>query len=210
VTSAQSITKGLAAASEASGRAAPKGPSDLYATHFAFVWRILRRLRVPEALLEDAAQDVFLVVHRRWNTYDARWASIETWLFGIVLRVAGNHRRTQRRRYSWLIPWRDCDDEAPSGLALDSIAADFESCHNAELLDRLLDCLGEKKRVMLMLVDVEEMTVPEAARVLGINTNTAYFRLRTARQEFQRLVNRTLSKDIRITQGAGNERPRGA
>jgi DNA-directed RNA polymerase specialized sigma24 family protein len=64
--------------------------------------------------------------------------------------------------------------------------------------------LDEKKRVMLILVDVEEMSVPEAARVLGLNTNTAYFRLRTARQEFQRLVNRLLVKDIRIAKG---ERP---
>lgn len=152
-------------------------------------------------MLEDAAQDVFLVVHRRWHSYDSRWASVETWLFGILYRVAGNYRRTHRRRYAWLMPWRDFDDEAPRGGALEAIAADFESCHEAELLDRLLDCLDEKKRVMLLLVDVEEMSVPEAARVLGLNTNTAYFRLRTARQEFQRLVNRALVRDIRIAKG---------
>jgi RNA polymerase sigma-70 factor, ECF subfamily len=183
---------------------APAGPSDLYASHFGFVWRNLRRLRVPEATLEDAAQDVYLVAHRRWHTYDPRWASVETWLFGILLRVAGNYRRTHRRRYAWLLPWRDFDDEAPGGAMLEAVAADFESCQKAELLDRLLDCLGEKKRTMLILIDVEELSVPEAARALGINTNTAYFRLRTARQEFQRLVNRALVKDIRIAKG---ERP---
>ncbi len=182
----------------------PVGPSDLYASHFGFVWRNLRRLRVPEAMLEDAAQDVYLVVHRRWRSYDPRWASVETWLFGILYRVAGNYRRTHRRRYAWLLPWRDFDDEAPRGAMLEAVAADFESCQAAELLDRLLDCLDEKKRVILILVDVEEMSVPEAARALGLNTNTAYFRLRTARQEFQRLVNRALVKDIRIAKG---ERP---
>ncbi len=188
-------------AEAASAKAVPLGPSDLYVTHFGFVWRNLRRLRVAEIMLEDAAQDVFLVVYRRWHSYDPRWASVETWLFGIVYRVAGNYRRTHRRRYSWLMPWRDFDDDAPRGAALDAIAADFESCHEGELLDRLLDCLDEKKRVMLVLVDVEEMSVPEAARVLGINTNTAYFRLRTARHEFQRLVNRALVRDIRIAKG---------
>jgi RNA polymerase sigma-70 factor, ECF subfamily len=185
----------------ASGNVAPAGPGDLYASHFPFVWRNLRRLRVQEAMLEDAAQDVFLVVHRRWQSYDSRWASVETWLYGILYRVAGNYRRTHRRRYSWLLPWRDFDDEVPRGVALDVYAADFESCHEAELLDRLLDCMDEKKRVMLILVDVEEVSVPEAARVLGLNTNTAYFRLRTARQEFQRLVNCLLVKDIRIAKG---------
>jgi RNA polymerase sigma-70 factor (ECF subfamily) len=188
----------------------PKGPSDLYATHFGFVWRNLRRLHVPEPMLEDAAQDVFLVVHRRWHTYDPRWASVETWLFGILLRIASNYRRTHRRRYAWLVPWRDNDDEVPTGAALSAISADFEKCHMIELLDRLLDCLDEKKRVMLVLVDVEEMTVPEAARSIGLNTNTAYFRLRSARQAFQQLVNRALSKDIRTAKGAANERPRRA
>jgi RNA polymerase sigma-70 factor (ECF subfamily) len=152
-------------------------------------------------LLEDAVQDVFLVVHRRWHSYDARWASIETWIFGILFRVAGNYRRTHRRRLAWLMPWRDSDDEALHTAAIDALAPDFESCHKAALLDRLLDCLGEKKRVMLVLVDVEELSVPEAARVLGLNTNTAYFRLRTARQEFQQLVHRALANDIRIVRG---------
>jgi hypothetical protein len=69
----------------------------LYERHFGFVWRNLRRLGVPEAVAEDAAQDVFLVVHRRQGSYDARWSRVETWLFGIVLRVARNHRRRLRR-----------------------------------------------------------------------------------------------------------------
>jgi RNA polymerase sigma-70 factor (ECF subfamily) len=204
VTRPRSTLPRPAEADAAAGSPVPAGPSALYASHFGFVWRNLRRLRVPEAMLEDAAQDVYLVVHRRWRSYDARWASVETWLFGILYRVAGNYRRTHRRRYAWLLPWRDFDDEAPRGAMLEAVAADFESCHAAELLDRLLDCLDEKKRVMLILVDVEELSVPEAARALGLNTNTAYFRLRTARQEFQRLVNRALVKDIRIAKG---ERP---
>jgi RNA polymerase sigma-70 factor, ECF subfamily len=191
----------LAETRAATEKVAPSGPAAVYGTHFAFVWRNLRRLRVPEALLEDAAQDVFLVVHRRWHTYDPRWASVETWLFGILYRVAGNYLRSYRRRYAWLMPWRDFDDEASHGTALEAVAADFESCHQAELLDRLLDCLDEKKRVMIVLVDVEEMSVPEAARALGLNVNTAYFRLRTARQEFQRLINRLLVKDVRIVKG---------
>jgi len=201
VTRARSAPPSLAETKAASGKVIPSGPGALYRTHFSFVWRNLRRLRVPEPVLEDAAQDVFLVAHRRWHTYDSRWAAVETWLFGILYRVAGNYRRTHRRRYAWLMPWRDFEDEGLQGPALDAVAADFESCHELELLDRLLDCLDERKRVMLMLVDVEEMSVPEAARALGLNTNTAYFRLRTARQDFQRLVDRALVKDIRIAKG---------
>ena len=50
----------------------------LHERHFGFVWRNLRRLGVPDAVAEDAAQDVFLVVHRRQSSYDARWSRYRT------------------------------------------------------------------------------------------------------------------------------------
>ena len=58
------------------------------------------------------------------------------------------------------------------------------------LLDRLLDSLSEPQREILVLVDVEAISVPEAAGLLGINLNTAYTRLRAARLRFQAAVNR--------------------
>jgi RNA polymerase sigma-70 factor (ECF subfamily) len=58
---------------------------------------------------------------------------------------------------------------------------------NAELqlLARLLDELDEPKREVFALVELEELSVPEAAEVLEIPLNTAYSRLRAARQAFE-------------------------
>jgi RNA polymerase sigma-70 factor (ECF subfamily) len=58
---------------------------------------------------------------------------------------------------------------------------------NAErqLLMRLLSELDEPKREVFTLVDVHELSVPEAAEALGIPLNTAYSRLRVARQSFE-------------------------
>ena len=39
----------------------------LYHAHFDFVWRTLRRFGVSEAALDDATQDVFVVMHRRFG-----------------------------------------------------------------------------------------------------------------------------------------------
>ena len=68
----------------------------IYAQHFAFVWRVLRTFGVAEAALEDAAQDVFVVVHRRLPEFEGR-SAITTWLFAIARRVAGSHRRRVTR-----------------------------------------------------------------------------------------------------------------
>jgi RNA polymerase sigma-70 factor (ECF subfamily) len=165
-------------------------PAALYETHLQFAWRNLRRFGVADELLEDAAQDVFVTVHRRWESFDPRASSIETWLFGIVIRVAHYHRRTLRRRLARLVPWLSESrlHEVSSGLEGPvEITAKREA---VELLDRILDELNEHHREILVLVDVEQIAVPEASAILGINLNTAYTRLRAARQRFQDAVNR--------------------
>ena len=73
----------------------PDGPEQIYEAYFGFVWRNLRRLGVPEAATDDAAQDVFLVVFRRYHEFEGR-SSVRTWLFGILLRVARDHRKVTR------------------------------------------------------------------------------------------------------------------
>lgn len=174
-------------------------PETLYESHFAFVWRNLRRLGVPDGQVEDAAQDVFLTVHRRWETYAAHRASIETWLFGILLRVAHNHRRSLRRRLARFVPWSDrhehqSGDDAASAESPPEVVARRQA---AALLDRLLDSLDDDKRAILVLVELEQLSVPEAAAALGINVNTAYWRLGAARRSFQSALQRVRAAERR-------------
>jgi RNA polymerase sigma-70 factor (ECF subfamily) len=187
-------------AKEAAGSATPITPRRLYDTHFAFVWRNLRRLGVPDIIAEDAAQDVFLVVHRRWDSFDARWSSVETWLFGILLRVARNHRRSLKRRGVWFVPTGgDAVQAVPSA---DAGPADLVARREAAvMLERLLDALDDDKRAILVLVDIEQLSVPEAAEALGINLNTAYWGLRTARKRLEKALARVKAMEIRSTEG---------
>lgn len=48
-----------------------------------------------------------------------------------------------------------------------------------------------------MLVDIEQITGPEASAILGINPNTAYTRLHAAQLRFQQAVNRLRSSEQR-------------
>ena len=68
--------------------------------HADFVWRSLQRLGVRDADLEDMIQEVFIVVHRRLDAFDAS-SHLTSWLFGICVRVAaaygaGGFRRCSR------------------------------------------------------------------------------------------------------------------
>ncbi|AKU95064.1 RNA polymerase sigma factor RpoE [Labilithrix luteola] len=155
----------------------------VYDRHVVFVWRTLRALGVTQSALEDAVQDVFLVVHRNLATFDGR-AKVTTWLFEIARRVASTHRRTKRAG-------KDLPEVAE--YLEDPRLTPFDEAALAEarvFLERLLDLLDEKQRICFTLMEFEQMTAEEVASLLGINVNTVYTRSRRARIEFDRLVKR--------------------
>ncbi len=160
-------------------------PRALFETHFGFVWRNLRRLGLSESAADDATQDVFLVVHRRFSSFDPEWSSVETWLFGILLRVAKTHRRSRFRYERWLDRSRS-SEEVPSVAPGRSPEADSELREKVLVLERLLADLPDRERDLFVMVDLEQISVPEAANALGVNLNTAYSRLRQARQRVNR------------------------
>jgi len=163
--------------------AAPPTFERLYADHFDFVWSSMRRLGVPDELLDDAVQDVFVVVHRRLHEFEGR-SSAKTWLFGIALRVARDHRRQRRRKGG--------HEPLPARLA-DRTPGPLEqaAAHEAiRFVDEFLDTLDEDKRAVFILADLEELTAPEIAESLGIKVNTVYSRLRLARRAFEQALAR--------------------
>jgi RNA polymerase sigma-70 factor, ECF subfamily len=166
----------------------------IYDDHFDFVFRNARRLGVPDAHVDDAVQEVFLVVHRRLAEFEGR-SSVKTWVFGILARVAADHRRRLRRKSPHL--------RSPGGVVepdtiLDERDGPHETIARAEgvrLLHALLDELDDDKRVVLVLAELEQMTAPEIAESLGCNLNTVYARLRAARREFEQAAQRERARD---------------
>jgi RNA polymerase sigma-70 factor (ECF subfamily) len=166
------------------GRAAPLRFNEVYDEHFDFVWRMMRRLGIPDANLDDAVQDVFVTLHRKLGEYDGR-ASVRTWLFGFVSRVARDHRRRHKRKVAPCIPApTDSGFDIAIASPCSSPAALAERSQQVALLKRLLDELEDGKREILVLSFLEQMTVPEIADLLGLNLNTAYSRLRAAKESF--------------------------
>ena len=152
----------------------------LYGAHFDFVYRCLRRLGVLDAHAEDAAQDTFVVLHRRLA--DLREdASPRAFLFAIATRVARHYRRKQVRASGPVLPERD---ERPGENPFERTASE----EAARVLERFLATLEEEQRVVFMLMELEELTAPEISQALGVNLNTVYSRLRLARERLVRFL----------------------
>ncbi len=149
-----------------------------YREHFDSVWRLLRRLGVPEHKLDDSVQDVFMTVHRRAREFRGE-SQLRTWVLGIAVRVAANVRRSARREVQreTALPEELISPVQPP----DEAAARRQAVHT---LHRLLSRLDEAHRELFVLVDLEQLSVPVAADLLGLNASTCYKRLDVARARF--------------------------
>ncbi|WP_437284437.1 RNA polymerase sigma factor [Sorangium sp. So ce406] len=163
---------------------------EVYAQHFRFVWRSLRRLGVPESDAADAVQDVFLVVHRRLPEFEGR-SKITTWLYSICFHVARDRRKLahMRRRAHDDEPLLDCADDRAD------VGAQAERRQAIELLEAILDELPLEQRAVFTLFELDGMGGEEVAELLDVPLGTVYSRLRLARDAFRRAVARLNARD---------------
>jgi len=172
------------AAAPAEGRAAyEKRWRSIVQEHADFVWRALRRLGVLEADLEDAAQQVFLVLARKLD--QVKPGADRKFLFQTAFRVASDSRRTRRRQ-------REVPDDL---LALHTDERpgpdqDMEARLRRAQLDRILDLMPMELRAVFVLSDLEELTMAEIAAMTGTRPGTVASRLRRARAAFSEQVAR--------------------
>jgi len=171
----------------------------VYEEHFDFVWRMARRLGVPESAADDVVQDTFVVLHRRLSEYDGE-TPIRRWLVGILGRVVSDHRRRYRRKEAPCVPHPEESERALPSTA-PAPSAEAEQSEAVRLLDALLAEIDEDKREVLVLTQLEEMTVPEIAELLGANVNTIYARLRAARRDFDAAYARHRARNERCDRG---------
>jgi RNA polymerase sigma-70 factor, ECF subfamily len=153
----------------------------VFAEHAYFVKRSLRRLGITACDADDALQQVFLVVARRFDEYLAV-GSKRGWLFGVSELVSRNYHRGRRRalrRHRWLV--------ALPAFDLEEVLRRREA---VRIVSKFLEGLKESERAAFYLADVEGLTAKEIAVELDVNMNTIYSRLRAARRRFNTVLAR--------------------
>jgi RNA polymerase sigma-70 factor (ECF subfamily) len=151
---------------------------DAIEAHYKPLWRFLRRMGVEESQVEDATQQVLLVFAQRGD--EVAPGLVRSFLFGTALRVASDFRRKRQRT----VPVVDLG--ALREIAHPAPDAEQQTAQGElrQLLDRILDELAPELRAVFVLAELEETTMAEVARVLGIPPGTVASRLRRARELF--------------------------
>lgn len=152
--------------------------AEIYNEQLAWVLQTLRRLGVDERDVDDAAHDLFVVLHRKLSEFDPDRA-LRPWLFGIAYRVARDRlRSTQRRRLEPL----------PPTVGESKFEGQLAARSELGRIQRALATLDYERRATFVMHEFDGFTVPEIADALGLPLNTLYSHLRRARAQLHTLL----------------------
>jgi RNA polymerase sigma-70 factor (ECF subfamily) len=160
----------------------------IFEAEFAYVWTSLRRLGVQDRDLEDLSHDVFIEVYRRIATYDTT-RPIRPWLFAFAFRFASDYRKLARHRREVMGTEAEANDPQPSADRL------LQMKQNQHLVERAVSKIDPDRQPVFILHELDDVPMAEIAEALGIPVNTAYSRLRLAREEFRDAVKREARRE---------------
>jgi RNA polymerase sigma-70 factor (ECF subfamily) len=158
----------------------PTRCSAAYQDEFGYVRRTLLRFGFRTADIEDIAQEVYLVLRRRWGEYDQA-RPLRPWLFSIIYGVASAHRRRHAREFSYAGTNTELEIEDPAPHPERAL----QLRQTRALVLRALDRLPVTRRAVLVMHELDQVPIREVASALRIPVFTAYSRLRKAKIEFR-------------------------
>ena len=167
------VGMGVPARDEAARRARLEG---MFRAHHELVWRTLRRLGLGPEAAADAAQQAFLIATERLS--DIRPGSERAFLFGTALRLARSAFRSGRR----VQLEDDMDVRAHTGVRAEELV---DRNRAIALADRVLAQMEPSLLTVFVLYELEGLSTPEIAEIIGKPLGTAASRLRRAREAFR-------------------------
>ncbi|HWR42137.1 RNA polymerase sigma factor [Sporomusa sp.] len=138
----------------------------------------------------DALQEILLQVHRSLRNFKGQ-SSLYTWVYRLSSNVCLNFRN-KRSRTSNQIEWDENVQTAMLPVERPNEDPDkmCESKYNQFLIQQAIMKLPETQRVLLVLHDLEGISIPEVASILNINLNAAKSRLHRGRTALRKIISK--------------------
>lgn len=170
--------------------------SALYRRHHGRVFGMCARLLKNRADVDDAVQQTFLEAWRCLHRFEGK-SRFSTWLTRVAIHTSFSLRRRMRRlllsddeSQALTVVAGGKHDAGPAIAAEGPLAPDEVATRHAhaQALGEVLQQISEKKRIVFVLADLEDLTSPEVAEILEIPENTVRTRLFYARKEVAALL----------------------
>lgn len=138
---------------------------ELHPASFAWAVGCCRRNREDA---EEILQNVYVMVLEGRARFDGR-SSLKTWLFAVIRRASLAHFRRRWLREARLIKWFGGHEEPQTA----DRSGEIETSQTAAQLLAALSHLPRRQREVIELVFYHDMTVDQAAVVMGIGVGSA-------------------------------------
>lgn len=170
--------------------------AELYDTYSSSLFsRIFRMIGGNMERTEDLLQQVFLKVLQSLSNYKGDNV-LHAWLNRITTFVVIDEFRAYRSKQGFLAQWRNTLD-FQNHPPLPEYA--FYREEMRQLVNQALEQLDEKKRIAVVLCDVEGYTLEEASKELGVPQGTLASRVRYGRKElFNWLANACKAEGLTV------------
>ena len=144
--------------------------------------RVIGRFIADADVVRDLAQDTFLRVYERLETFDPS-RRFAPWLFRIGVNLTLDFLRKRKRRGRWALFTDAPNDQPPDPAVPDP----REKRDLGQEVRAVLEMVPEKYRSVLVLRDLENFSTSEIAAIMNRKEATIRWRLAEARDRFQKL-----------------------
>lgn len=153
------------------------------------IYRAARYLTKDKSQAEDLVQETYLRAFQHFSQFEPG-TNCKAWLLTILRNLFASHYQQKKRRPEG-VNWEQIEATYESLIARSSNGekSDPESLLFAHVLDheieRALKEISEEFRTAIILVDIEELSYEEAARVMACPVGTVRSRLSRGRRLLQ-------------------------
>lgn len=137
--------------------------------------------------LDEVVHEIFIQIYKGLPAFGFR-SAFETWAYRVGLNVCVSHLRDKfRKRKLNLVPESRCA-EARTVAGGETPVQVLEGRELEKKIFEALDCLDERKRIVVVLHDMEEKTLDEIAEIIRKPVGTVKSRLFHGRNELKELL----------------------
>lgn len=162
---------------------------ELVLVHSAHVIRLAMGIIGNQQDAEDVAQEVFISVFKTIDTFREE-ARLSTWLYRVTVNHAKNRVKYLSRRHAFAHDELDETKHSDNGPVSSRPDRVHEQAELGTVLRALLDELDEDHRTVVILRDMEELSLEEISAITGLPDGTIKSRLHRARQALRKKLER--------------------
>jgi len=180
-------------------KGAPDAVNELLRLFQGKIFNLAMSILKNESDAEEAAQDVFMTVIRKADTFKGN-SALYSWMYRICVNTCLMRLRGKRRNDTVSIEefMPIFTDEGMHASPMDDWSKEVErkalNLELGQMIRKFTDQLSEKYKVVFVLSDIEGLSNEETAKILGLTVPAVKSRLHRARLYLREQLSRYLQE----------------